>query len=388
MQLNRGQFIALGSIAIIVLWMLTGLFKVSDLSATQAPVKQQKTDIFSVQVERYIPTLITPELTIHGQTAPNRAVHLKSEIAGKVLTVNAREGDFVKKGQVIIEIDPRDKEQQLAQANALLKQRMVEHDANKSLIGKGLQNKTKLAESESKLAAANAQVTALSIAYHASKIRAPFSGILENRQVEVGSYLRIADPIISLLDYNPFIIKGYTAEKDLALIHAGKPASGKTIDGSILNGTIRYVSSQANEASRTFAVELEIDNPGERQADGVTAEILIPLQETDGIFISPALLTLNDKGILGAKYVAEDRQVMFAPVQLIKAEATGVWVSGLPNPVDLIVVGQSFVSQGEKVNPVMVKPILSKTEISDSDPLFNKVPQSEAAATVKNTGAR
>jgi multidrug efflux system membrane fusion protein len=178
MQLNRGHYIALGSTAIIVIWMLTGLFKPSAMAATEAPVQEQTSDIFNVQIERYTASPITPELIIHGQTAPNRSVHIKSEIAGRVLKVNAREGDFVKKGQVIIEIDPRDAEQQLEQAKALLKQRVVEHEANESLVDKGLQNKKKLAESESQLAAAKAQVTALTILFDASKIKAPFAGIL------------------------------------------------------------------------------------------------------------------------------------------------------------------------------------------------------------------
>ena len=372
MQLTRGHYIALGSTLLIILWMLTGLLKPTNLNATEAPVQKETSEIFSVQVEQYDAKTIIPELVIHGQTAPNRSVEIKAEIAGKVLKINAREGDYVKKDQIIIEIDPRDKKEQLDQAKALLKQRKVEHQANQSLIGQGLQNKTRLAESEALLASANAQVTALTIDLNASKIKAPFSGILENRHVEVGSYLRVADPVISLLDYNPFIVKAYAAEKDLMLIQTGSRAKAKLINGSVLDGTIRFVSSTANDASRTFAVELEIQNLSERQANGVTADISIPLQPTNGIFISPALLTLNEKGLLGAKYVGEDNRVIFSPVQLIKAEATGVWISGLPNPVDLIVVGQSFVSTGEKVNPVTIRPTLSKSELNNAPSLIKQ----------------
>lgn len=372
MQLTRGHYIALGSTLLIILWMLTGLLKPTNLNATEAPVQKKTSEMFSVQVEQYDAKTIIPELIIHGQTAPNRSVEIKAEIAGKVLKINAREGDYVKKDQIIIEIDPRDKKEQLDQAKALLKQRKVEHQANQSLIGQGLQNKTRLAESEALLASANAQVTALTIDLNASKIKAPFSGILENRHVEVGSYLRVADPVISLLDYNPFIVKAYAAEKDLMLIQTGSKAKAKLINGSVLDGTIRFVSSTANDASRTFAVELEIQNLSERQANGVTADISIPLQPTNGIFISPALLTLNEKGLLGAKYVGEDNRVIFSPVQLIKAEATGVWISGLPNPVDLIVVGQSFVSTGEKVNPVTIRPTLSKSELNNAPSLIKQ----------------
>lgn len=361
MEFHKGHYIAIGATAFISLWMLSGLFSQEDSVAAQAPVKELKQSLFSVQVERFHSQATTPLLTLHGETQPNRQVLLSSEVDGKVIKLLAREGDFVKKGQVILELDPQDKHYQLTQAKALLKQRKLEYKANKSLIGKGLQNQTRLAASESALAAAKAQVKALEVKVAATQIRAPFSGILEDRQVELGSYLRRGDRIIQLLDFNPFIIEGFVAEKDLHLVKANGKAQGRTIDGQEHSGTVRYVSSQANKSSRTFAVELEIPNPSERQANGVTADILIPQASTQAIYISPALLSLNDNGILGAKHVI-DRQVIFSPIDLIKAEATGVWVSGLPNPVDLIIAGQSFVSPGEKVHPVYSKPIMNTDE--------------------------
>lgn len=360
MKLQKGPAIAIGSFAAITLWMLSGVFSSDEEVVIEAPVKSEIDTLFSVQVERFHAKTITPELVIHGETAPSSHVLISSEISGKVTAIHAREGDFVKKGQLILEIDPKGKAQQVNQAKAVVKQKTLEHKANRSLIGKGLQNETRLAASEAELEAAKAQLELLSIELAATKIRAPFSGILENRQVEVGSYLRSGDPIIEVMDFNPFIIKSFAAEKDLHLIKPGLTAFGRTLEGKPLEGKIRYVSSTANKASRTFAVELEIPNPSERQADGVTANIAIPLAATDGVFISPALLSLNENGVLGVKLVNANQEVEFAPVQLVKAETQGVWVSGLPNPVDLIVVGQSFVSAGEKVNPVFKTPVVTE----------------------------
>lgn len=367
MELNRGHYIALGATAFISIWMLSGLLSQPAPEENSAVVAEVRNDIFAVQVERYHAENVTPELVIHGETAPNRRVALTSELSGKVIAIKAREGDYVKKGQIIVEIDPQDKPQKLLQAKALVKQRSLEHQANKSLINKGLQNETRLAQSESQLAAANAQVKLLEVQMAATHIRAPFAGILEERKVELGTYLKSGNPIISVLDYNPFIIKADAAEKDLLQIKANTQATGRTLDNVIHKGRIRYVSSQANTGSRTFSVELEIPNPSERQADGVTADILVPLTRTHAIFVTPALLSLNDKGVLGAKYVAPDNQVVFGPVALVKAESNGVWISGLPNPVDLIVVGQSFVSPGEKVQPVFKEPKLHINESTEGN---------------------
>ncbi len=362
MQLNKGHYIAIGATTILSIWMLSGWVGKEELVDNTAVVEPVKSDVFAVQVERFHAQKLIPELVIHGKTAPNRRVALTSELSGKVIKVAAREGDFVKKGQILIEIDPQDKPQKLLQAKALLKQRKLEHQANQSLINKGLQNETRLAQSESQLAAARAQVKLLEVQLAATHIRAPFSGVLEERKVELGTFLKSGNGIISVLDYNPFIIKADAAEKDLQHLKTGTKATGRTLDNTVHSGRIRYVSSQANPATRTFSVELEISNPSERQADGVTADVMVPLAQTHAIFVSPALLSLNEKGILGAKYVKPDNQVAFSPVSLVKAESNGVWISGLPNPVDLIVIGQSFVSPGEKVQPVFKEPQLNRSE--------------------------
>ncbi len=352
MQLQPSHFIALGASAIIALWMTSGTLDSDATTEPQAPVKNEVNSAFAVQVERFSAKAITPELSLNGETRANRHVDITSEVDGKVEEILAREGDFVKKGQLILQIDQQDKPQKLKQAKALVNQRTLEFKANQKLIGQGLQNQTRLAESESLLEAAKAQVKALEVAIAGTQIRAPFAGILENRQVELGSYLRAGHAIISIMDYNPFVIQAFVAEKDLAKVKQGTTAKGKTLDGQYYSGTIRYVSSVAYQTSRAFSVELEINNPSERQANGITAEILIPLNQTDAIFVSPALLSLNEQGVLGAKHVNAQNVVEFTPVELVKAKADGVWISGLPNPVDLIVTGQSFVSAGEKVKAV------------------------------------
>lgn len=372
MALTRGHYLAIGSSTLLVIWMMSGALFNDTPQQNIAPVEiDTQSKLFSVQVQRFIGKDTQPELTINGQTSANRIINITSETDGKVIKIHAREGDLVKQGQLIVELDPQDKPEKLIQAKANLKQRSIELDANKKLVSQGLQNQTRLAESEAQLAQAKAQLKLLEVQFDATQIRAPFAGVLENGQVELGSYLKSGNPVISLLDYNPFIIRGNASEKDMLAIQAGMPATGKTLDGSTHQGKIRYLSTQASQTSRSFTVELEIDNPSGRQFNGVTAQIAIPLQSTSAVFISPALLNLNDKGLLGAKYVNQQNVVEFAPITLVKAESTGVWVAGLPSPVDLIISGQSFVSPGERVNPVfkqsdLINELDEKTVINDS----------------------
>ena len=70
-------------------------------------------------------------------------------------------------------------------------------------------------------------------------------------------------------------------------------------------------------------------------------------------YLSPALLSLNDQGVLGIKIVDEGDTVLFIPAQLVKAESDGVWLSGLPEAARIITVGQGFARAGDRVRTIL-----------------------------------
>lgn len=347
--LNQGHYIAIAISAAITVWMVSGYFLHPEPATPQAPVTAQNGALFSVQIQNYSAQNIAPEITINGHTMASQSTLLSAETAGKVIAIHKKEGQNVKKGELIIELDPQDKNERFEQAKSVVKQREIELDGMQKLIGQGLQNETKLVEAQALLAAAKADARSLQVQLNATHIRAPFNGVLEGRKVELGAYVRSGDAIISLLNYNPFIITGEVPEKDLMQLHPGQHAGG-IVNQQLYQGQLRYIASRATASTRAFSVELEVDNPQQRMAEGLTASIHIQLPQTTAIKISPALLSLSKEGQMGLKYVDADNIVQFAPITLIKAESDGVWVSGLPNPVNLIMVGQSFVNAGQRVN--------------------------------------
>ena len=90
-------------------------------------------------------------------------------------------------------------------------------------------------------------------------------------------------------------------------------------------------------------------NPKGALVSGISAEIHLPLPASAGHWVSPALLALNDQGRLGIKTVNDDGMLEFHSTEILRAEAGGVWVSGLPDPVRVITVGHGFVREGQRV---------------------------------------
>src|SRR3546814_1699970 len=93
--------------------------------------------------------------------------------------------------------------------------------------------------------------------------------------------------------------------------------------GEPVSGRIRHISAVADEATRTFRVELEVANADSRIADGMTAEIALPLSAKQAHRVSPALLTLSDKGEIGVQEVDADKRVLFHLVMIVETDSEG-----------------------------------------------------------------
>jgi len=112
------------------------------------------------------------------------------------------------------------------------------------------------------------------------------------------------------------------------------------------------VAEHADATNRTFRVEVELPNPNAKLKSGVSADIMIvPNRLIPAHKISSGILVLEDTGVVGVR-VVEKGVARFMPVQVISDGPDGMWIAGLPPVADVIVVGQEFVSNGEKVKAV------------------------------------
>ncbi len=177
-------------------------------------------------------------------------------------------------------------------------------------------------------------------------ITAPFAGLLESDAAELGSLLQPGAPCATLVQLDPIRLVGFVPEVDVAKIHTGVTAGGRLGDGSELIGTVSFLSRVSDPLTRTFRVEIEVPNPGQRISDGLTVEMLIPSDGRMAHLLPQSALTLDDEGRLGVRVVGADGKAAFAPVELIRDAIEGVWVAGLPELAEVIVVGQNYVTDG------------------------------------------
>lgn len=343
--------IALTITILLTLWMVFGpLFAQQE---TPAASTAEETKLPSVRVRDSHAESFAATLTLRGKTEAARSSLLRAEVSGQIQEIVAQRGATVKAGDVLVRIDPQNLPERLEASKALVAQRNLEFEAARKLQSSGFQSETRLSEASALLAQAKDQLATTRIALENCEIRAPFSGVFNERLVEVGEYVSPGDAVAHFLELSPMIVTAEATELEVQRIHQGDKAKA-LIGQETIEGTIRYISRSANEAVRTYTVELEFKNPGNKFQAGLTADILAQTDSEMAHKVTPAILFLssNTEGDLGLKTVESDSTVSFHRVEIIGTEPDGVWVSGLPEYAKIITVGQGFVVPGAKVEAV------------------------------------
>jgi multidrug efflux system membrane fusion protein len=321
-----------------------------------AAQQQRKKPAFRVMVKTLTAKRIHRYILVQGHITPNRTVTLRAETPGRVIRVIAKKGQRVKAGQVIVRLEAADRMAKLEHAKAKVAQTRRDLAAAEKLIGKGFQTDSQLKTLKAAHEAAKATLKAMLVDIDRLTIRAPFEGVLNDRAVEKGGYVATHDAVATIVDDDPVVAIADVAQQNVARLKLGGRATVILINGKTVEGWIRYISVQADDETRTFRTEVEIPNRDRANIAGSTAQVRIPIEQLSAHFMSAQFLTLNETGDLGVKSVDRNGKVAFHKVEVVRAAADGVWVSGLPKTVRLIVRGQGFVRPGQIVQVAKADP--------------------------------
>ena len=132
----------------------------------------------------------------------------------------------------------------------------------------------------------------------------------------------------------------------------GTEAIAELLRGEEVKGRITFIAAAANQETRTFRMEMTLNNSDHQIKEGLTAKLKIPVQEASAYKVSPSILSLSDDGAVGVKIVNTDSKVEFLPIRLLKDTPEYLWIGGLPETVQIITVGQEFVVPGQIVKPI------------------------------------
>ncbi len=345
----------------------------------------------SVLVQRSKVQPVDSAILARGRTEAARQVEVKSETSGLVVSEPLRRGAYVRQNQPLCVLDVGTRDAQLKEAESRLMEarsrlpeaesRLIEADARlaeaeinaraaSQLKVDGFASETRVASTvaavesaragvnsaQSGVSAATSGIRAAEAAVEAAKrelerltLVAPFDGLLETDTAELGALLQPGAPCATVIQLDPIKLVGFLAETDVDKVSVGAMARARLASGGETLGRVTFLSRSADPLTRTFRVEVTVTNSDLNIRDGQTAELMIATEGKPAHLLPASSLTLDDEGRLGLRIVNAESRAEFVPVSLIRDTVEGVWLTGLPEQADVIVVGQEFVTDGVAV---------------------------------------
>lgn len=325
------------------------------------------TQLQSVRTSTYTAQPMSIEVPLRGRTQAKASVGAVAETAGIVDVVHVTKGQQVAVGDMLCTLDQGTRaaavtqaQAGLEQAQAGLAQAQADFDTNAELREKGLAAPNTSRQLEVAVTSAKAAITSAQAALDnaqaeldRTEIVAKVAGVVQDPIAVAGSMLAQGQPCATIVQLDPLVFIGQVPEARIGLARLGLEATISTVTGQNVPGKVTYISSTADTATRSFPVEIEIPNTDGAIRDGITATATVNMGSAPAHLLPQSVLTLNDDGVLGVSTVV-DGAVKFLPVQIASDTREGVWVLGLPVSVDVITVGQEYVTDGQTVEATNV----------------------------------
>ena len=287
MKITKNIRISLYILIPIIFWMLSGLFKNENTSPLVS-----SNELFSVQTLISESVEYQPLIKLKATTKSEARINIKAKTSGEVVSIGAIQGEYVNKDSVLCSLG------------------IVE--------------------------------------LNRTEVKAPFSGYIENI-VKPGNFLERGQICATIIKLSPIIFLAGVPEYEINKVKKGQDVILELVTGRIISGKLTFVSKSASSETRTFNVESQIENPDGSIKDGLTANMTININKVRAHKISPSILLLNDDGKLGIRIVDDDNEAKFIEITILEDSEEGLWVTNIPDLVEIIIQGQGFVEDGQKV---------------------------------------
>ena len=286
--MNRRMLQMLGTLVLVV--AILGFVKYRQISAAIAanksfsPPPEAVTTVVAQQVEW------SNTLDAVGSIAPIQGVTLSADLPGVVAKVAFNSGAHVPEGQVLVQLDTRQEQAQLASAQAQLDLAKVNLDRAQKLF-----DQKAIAQSDFDLAnaqykSAEAAVGQAQASIDRKTIRAPFAGVTGIRQVNLGQYVNSGDAIVTLQAMDAVFMNFSVPQQDFRALTLGSTVDA-TVEGSkdsVFHGKVTAIDPVVNDATRNVSVQATFPNPRGELKPGMYATVRVVVGEGQPIVSLPS----------------------------------------------------------------------------------------------------
>jgi membrane fusion protein (multidrug efflux system) len=297
------------------------------------------------------PTPIKDILVLPGETEAYHDVLAGADTGGRVEWIGPREGDAVKKGQLLAKIDVSALKAALDRAQASLDLADDLYQRRKKLFERKIINREELNRSKTELTLAKSALQQARVEYERGFLQSPITGRVNKLFVDAGEFIDRGKPMVDLVNIDRIKINVNAPELDVRHLKVGQETRVMidAYQGRHMPGKINFVAFKADSVTKTFRVQVVIENPNHDIRPGMIARVAFVRRVIPDALVAP-LFALVDKGGERMVFVEKDGVVQARTVSIGIIEEDRVQIlSGLDPGDRLIVTGQTEVEEGMKV---------------------------------------
>lgn len=305
-------------------------------------------------------TTYQPMLSSVGSMTAVQGVDVTSQINGQIVSIPFRSGQDVKEGDILVQLDNRLALQAYQMDQATLAYDKVNYDSQRQLLATDATNKNAVDQAEATYLAQKALTEKDKINLDDTTIKAPFSGRLGIRQVDIGQYITTSTVLASLQQLDPMLVDFAMSGAQVTQLYKGQPIklTVSSQQSKVFEGKIIAIDSAVNEATRTINVRASVDNKDETLLPGQFANVSIILPTQENVLTVPR--TAIAYSLYGnAVYVVTSKQSSDSKKQYIVTEKyvtvgetdgdNVIITKGLNEGDQVVSSGQNKVTSGQEV---------------------------------------
>ena len=239
----------------------------------------------SVKQERWPATL-----SAIGNVVAVQGVTVSADLPGIVTRITFESGQFARKGDILVELDTRQEQAQLAAAEAQRDLAQVNFKRLDGLVQDGVISQADFDKAQAEQRATEAQAKEIRATIERKTIRAPFSGRLGLRQVNLGQYLAAGDPIAPLQSVDPVYVNFGIPQEQESQVHVGSTVTIRAEEqtGVRFQGRVTAINSLLDQATRNVQVQATLSNSGNKLHPGMFARVELATGAASSVLTLPA----------------------------------------------------------------------------------------------------
>lgn len=353
----KRMFLMLAVVAVVVASL--GYFKTQQFKAAAQghAFQPPPTAVTTVVVKQ---TTWPTTLSVVGTMEAVHGVTVSADLPGTVTKINFDSGRAVQEGEVLVELDTRQEHAQLAANEAQHDLAKINYARYNQLVNEGVISRQDYDKAMAEQKQTEANVAEIRATIERKTIRAPFSGVLGIRQVNLGQYLSAGSPIVSLQSLNPIYVNFNVPQQVLSQVRIGETVRLTTdnLAGLAFNGRVNALNSVVDETTRNIQIQATVSNPGGKLRPGMFTQVevgvganrtLVPLPASAinyAPFGNSVFIVSELKGPDGKAYRGVRQQ--FVKVEGARGDQVGV-VSGLNEGEEVVTSGVFKLRNGAAV---------------------------------------